>query len=1017
MAVTERAQATAVRPPRPPDPLAADRYLARQRAGFGTPQQAAVLGARAQLRARALRPAAPAKGSALVIPGAPGAAAALASPAGTWRALGPAPVSGTFYGGAASGRVDAIAVVPSGPNAGEIFIGAAGGGVWSSSDGGAHWATHTDQVTSGLAIGALAIDPSNPQIVYAGTGEANNCGDCYYGGGVLKSTDGGGTWTVENPGGLFSGVDFSALAVDPHNGQHLYAATTAGLYESFDGGASWARPSGSGDFTDAATAIALDPATTPATAYVATSGDGVQKSSDGGADFATLGGGLPSAVNIAGAALGLGAATPAHPSGDQTLYAAVALSGITDPGNGGQLSLYRSTDAGATWTLLSNTPAYANQAYAFGTGSADQATFDNTVAVDPADPAHLVVGGISALESTDGGVGWQDLNGQDFFGAAANVLHPDFHAAAFTPSGHVVLGCDGGVFGYDPSHPGRAGVANLNQGLGTLLAYADLGVYGSGSAILAGLQDNGTASYGGTAAWPAVLDGNGGYGVIDPAHLSHEAAENDGHVFFTTDGWSSTATDITPPGEPDAGANFVPPLVLAPGAGSGGGPALLYGGGDLWRTTTPAAASPAWTRLTSVGAGVSAIAVAPSDLAVVYVGFDDGTLEVSTNATAASPTFTALHPGVGQWITHIAVSPSDPGQIAVTYSDSNTHTYAVPPMVQTATVSLSGTPSATFADATGNLPGGVASNSVLYDDGSLVVATDVGVFSTPLAAVAGSATVWAPLGSGLPGVQVLGLTLDSAGDLFAATHGRGIWELAPPPAPAQTALPAIAGAAVQGHTLTEVAAGWSGTVSARRYQWLRCTALGCQAIAGATGTSYLLSAADVGATVRVSETAVAPGGASAAALSGAVGPVAALSSPGSPNPPGSPPPGPPKPPPGPPVASTAQVRAALARLLRSAPLPRAVTLVRHGWTLAFTPPQAGRVVIWLTVRAGRHHRLVPVARLSRTVSAGHHVRLRLLLTALGRRLLGRGGRLVLHGSLSARGRRTVSLTRALTLRR
>ena len=169
------------------------------------------------------------------------------------------------------------------------------------------------------------------------------------------------------------------------------------------------------------------------------------------------------------------------------------------------------------------------------------------------------------------------------------------------------------------------------------------------------------------------------------------------------------------------------------------------------------------------------------------MGFDDGTLLVSKNAEAAKPTFTDISPGVSDWITHVAVDPSNPGSVALSFSDSNTQEFSTPPMVETGSVTFSSTPAATFSDVTGNLPTGVASNSVVFDEGDLVVATDVGVFSTTSAKAA--KTVWAGAGKGLPNVQVIGLTVDGAGDLFAATHGRGVWELKVPSKPAVTVQP------------------------------------------------------------------------------------------------------------------------------------------------------------------------------------------------------------------------------------
>jgi hypothetical protein len=840
-----------------PDPLAAARYLAAQRAGFGDRRTAAARGARARQRAAQLRAGA-APGASRVSP---------LAVTGVWTALGPAPIRGSFYGGTASGRVDAIVVAPNG----EIFVGSAGGGVWSSTDGGSHWVTHTDQVSSGLAIGALALDPTNAQVVYAGTGEGESCGDCFYGGGVLKSSDGGASWTVSNPAGMFTGVDFTGLAVDPSNPQRLYASTSSGLFESADGGASWSQPTtGTGDVTDSASAVVLDPAH-PATVYLATPGIGIQVSLDGGVDFQTLSGGLPAAATFGVTALAIGTPSSSHPNADQTIYAAVALNGASDPGNQGQLSMFKSTDAGTTWNLVTSLPAYTNQAYAFGTGSADQAGYDNTLAVSPADPSEVIAGGIAAIESSDGGTSWSNINGQSFFGPNSNVMAPDFHAAAFNPAGSsVLLGSDGGLYGYAPS-AGANGVANLNGGLDISQAYQDIGVSATGATILAGLQSTGSVLYSGSRSWAAEVSGDGGYSAIDPFDVNEQIVETNGQLSLTTTGWSGASSEITPPGEPDSATNFVPPMILVPDPAAPDSPTVYYGGADLWVTSDPTAGVPAWTQLTRVGTGVSAIASAPSDPAVLYVGFDDGTLEVSTNATSATPTFTAISPAVSEWITHIGVSPSDPGQIALSFSSSNTHSFAVAPVVETAAVAIGPAPSASFTDQTGNLPIAAASNSVLFDAGDLVVATDVGVFSTGAASLSGASTSWSAVGSALPNVQVVGLTLDAAGNLYAATHGRGIWKLAgvtAPGAPTAISAPSLAGAPTVGLTLSETHGTWLGSPSSYTYRWLRCPAgAGCAPIAGAGAQTYTVSAADIGATLEVQESAANASGSGLAATS------------------------------------------------------------------------------------------------------------------------------------------------------
>jgi PKD repeat protein len=755
------ASAAAAFHPPPLNPLGAIRYLAAQRAGFGSPVHAALLASRAEAQAKAL--------AARPIPAAPGAA----TMSGGWTALGPTPVTTSFYGGPNTGRVDSVAVVQSGTNAGEIFVGTAGGGVWSSNNNGTSWVSTTDQVATGLAIGAIAIDPTNPSIIYAGTGEANLCGDCFYGGGVLKSSDGGSTWTVENPGGIFTGADFASIAVDPNNDSRVYAGTSNGFYVSADGGSTWAHPTGTGDFTHPTYGLVLAPTTPPTTppsttVYIATAGDGVQKSTDNGVNFTAASNGLPPAADFGVTALGIGSGIA-----DSTLYAAVQLNTTLDT-NHGDLSMFKSTDGGSSWSPL-KIPAYTTDAYAYGSGSGDQAFYDNALAVDPINAAHVVAGGIAAIETTDGGTTWNNINGQVFFGGGTNVIHPDFHAVAFAPSGHAIVGCDGGVYEY--AGGGAAGVSNLNTDLATTQAYEDLSVFNNGAKILAGLQDNSTVLYGGSLGWPDVpsLSGDGGYNAINPLDPSEQFGEADQSLAVTTNGWS-TNNDITPPN--GLNGNFVSPMTIVPNSASPDSPTVYYGGANLWETTNPTAGSPTWTQLAFVGGvnnAVSAIAVAPSDPKVLYVGFDNGTLLVSTNATSSSPTFTDVSPHVAAWITHIDVDPTNPASIMVSFSDSNTQTSIVPPLVASGSVSLTGTPTASYTDITGNLPTGVASNSVVFDHGSLAVATDIGVFAT--SAPNGSATMWSPAGTGLPNVQVIGLTVDAKGDLFAATHGRGVWEL------------------------------------------------------------------------------------------------------------------------------------------------------------------------------------------------------------------------------------------------
>src|SRR5262249_1800641 len=148
-------------------------------------------------------------------------AAPLAPVAGaTWFNIGPAPILG---GRPVNGRVTTIAVDPANPS--HWLVGGAQGGIWETADARSRWTPRTDAQPS-LAMGAIAFAPSNPAIVYAGTGEANFSSDSYAGGGLLKSSDGGATWSVVST--AFAKDAFSAIKVDPGNPDAVVAALATG---------------------------------------------------------------------------------------------------------------------------------------------------------------------------------------------------------------------------------------------------------------------------------------------------------------------------------------------------------------------------------------------------------------------------------------------------------------------------------------------------------------------------------------------------------------------------------------------------------------------------------------------------------------------------------------------------------------------------------------------------------------------------------------------------------------------
>ncbi len=695
----------------------------------------------------------PRPGSALARP--------MVIPSGTWQPLGPAPIGppflagGGFYGGVNSGRVTSVVVIPSGTYAGRVVIGSAGGGIWTSDDNGTSWTSRTDDAAT-QAIGSLAIDPSNPDHLIAGTGEDDQSGDAFYGLGILSSTDGGTTWTLSDPGFVFQGAHIGGVAIDPSNSNHMFAATDQGLFVTTDGGTTWAHPTDPSyaavaGFIDA---VVIDPAT-PTTVYIAGGPATVARSLDGGVTWAKASTGIkrPKAKWNPFTALSIAASSPS------TLYASVG--NFKKP-----VALYKTTNGGTSWKKV-KAPDYTGNKYSYGSGKGEQGDYDNVVAVDPTNANHVIAGGEALVESTNGGTTWRNINGKNWYAPGTNVIHTDMHAVAFGPDGTVWNGDDGGVYSYNPS---TQVVTDANGNLNITQFY--YGFNEVGGTVLGGTQDNASASTSSSSvgAWTSLWSGDGGASSITPNDTAVQFIESDSHLYVTTDAFASVLTDITP----SAVGLFTPPMIVVPDTGDPSNPTVFYGGPDLYRTTDPTAATPTWTKVTTVGKYVTAIAADPSDPSVVYVGFQDGTVQVSTDGGLTFSTL-ATQPFTETFVTGISVDPSNPQAITASFSYNDTRYFIGNPHV--AQYLYSSTPaSGSWTVITGDLPSIGAVSHVVYDNGALVAATDEGVFATDTPA--GSSTVWSPVGTGLPAVQVQDLFVDpTSSSLYAVTHGRGAWVL------------------------------------------------------------------------------------------------------------------------------------------------------------------------------------------------------------------------------------------------
>ncbi len=646
-----------------------------------------------------------------------------------WEPLGPAPL---LSGGArVSGRTNAIAIHPQDPNV--IYIGAALGGVWKTIDQGASWVPLTDDQPS-LAMGAIAIDPVNPETVYAGTGEMNFSGDSYYGAGILRSDDGGASWArlgekefVDPKGG---GARISRLLVDPNQTSTLYAATTWGLYKSTDRGESWVLKLSSR--TEAAvTDLILHPSDSTvlhAAVSVPSSSfnKGLYRSVDAGETWQLLDLGLLSSQ------LGRIMVTQS-PSDPQIMYASVGNAAGGSP----QMFRLKSSDGGDTWERLPDCTANCNQS-----------SYNNVIRVHPQDSNIVYQGAVSLYRSFDGGSTW----------TPTTRGHVDHHWLVWDQLTNLYIASDGGVFRINPDDS----TSSLNTNLGTLQFYAGFALHPTNPDImLAGAQDNGSSQYTGNPQWTQKCGGDGAYQAIegpdgDPNNTWYCSSQNLAIRKTTDDGRSlQSATN----GLDRTGASFIAPYLIDPAKSN----ILIAATMGVWRTEN---ATGFWEQNSDMSLSpnpIRCMAFAPMDSSTTYYAGAVGRIWRTTDTGATWTEVSKALPAVN--VTHIAVSPQDSNRVYATFSGfGNGHVFR------------SFDAGDNWTDISGNLPN-VPTPALLVEaqgvDLVLYVGTDIGVFRSLDDGIS-----WERFSDGLPTVRVEDLVLNPAtGVLVASTHGRGAWRL------------------------------------------------------------------------------------------------------------------------------------------------------------------------------------------------------------------------------------------------
>ncbi len=633
------------------------------------------------------------------------------------------------------------------------YVGAASGGIFKTTDGGANWIPIFDEQEM-LSIGDMEISKNNTDVIWVGTGEVNAGGGslAYDGNGMFKSADGGITWESK---GLSNVGSIGKVLIDPNDDETIFVGamgplfrkdTQRGVYRSTNDGDTWEQVLFVSDSTgiidmsihptngDILYAASWERIRRPNNRQYGGETSRIYRSQNGGDDWSELTNGLPSNPENKGRI-----SIDISQSNPDVLYAF-----YTDK-IGNVEGTFRTDDGGDSWTQVNSINNGTSYHWWFG-----------GIFVDPTNEDVIYNSGFVMEKSIDGGATW---------GSTFSNVHVDQHAVAFNASvpDEVLIGNDGGL--YKSSNNGATSVKDNTLPITQFYRfYVDAQ---NANKVYGGSQDNNTirTTTGGLNDWQPIYGGDGFQPLVDPTNTNViYALSQNGNMGKSID----DAASFQNLGSHGTRKNWDTPIAFDPNNSQ----ILYYGGNQMFRTEN---AGENWFIISSdlsngphsgnlAFGTITTIDVSPLDSNVIYAGTDDGNVWVTQDGGSNWDLISAALPNL--WTTKVLASREDVSSVYVTFSgyrygEDNGHVFK------------STDYGANWVDISNNLPD-IPVNDILKDSyGNLFLGTDIGV----LASLDEGAN-WQPLGLNMPSVVVTDMYIHEAAEyLYVATYGRSSYKL------------------------------------------------------------------------------------------------------------------------------------------------------------------------------------------------------------------------------------------------